>query len=75
MNDYKGIITINEGVRSGKACIRGMRITVSDVLGWLASGMSIKEILEDFDELTENDILIALKYAADKEGSTFLIAV
>ena len=75
MNDYKGIITINEGVRSGKACIRGMRITVSDVLGWLASGMSIKEILEDFDELTENDILTALKYAADKEDSTFLIAV
>ena len=63
MNDYKGIITINEGVRSGKACIRGMRITVSDVLGWLASGMSIKEILEDFDELTENDILTALKYS------------
>jgi uncharacterized protein (DUF433 family) len=75
MNDYKGIITINEGVRSGKACIRGMRITVSDVLGWLASGMSINEILDDFDELTENDILTALKYAADKEGSTFLIAV
>lgn len=63
MNDYKGIITINEGVRSGKACIRGMRITVSDVLGWLASGMSIKEILEDFDELTENHILTALKYS------------
>ena len=63
MNDYKGIITINEGVRSGKACIRGMRITVSDVLGWLASGMSINEILDDFDELTENDILTALKYS------------
>ena len=63
MNDYKGIITINEGVRSGKACIRGMRITVSDVLGWLASGMSINEIIDDFDELTENDILTALKYS------------
>ena len=63
MNDYKGIITINEGVRSGKACIRGMRITVSDILGWLASGMSINEIIDDFDELTENDILTALKYS------------
>jgi uncharacterized protein (DUF433 family) len=63
MIDYKGIITINEGVRSGKACIRGMRITVSDVLGWLASGMSINEIIDDFDELTENDILTALKYS------------
>ena len=63
MNDYKGIITINEGVRSGKACIRGMRITVSDVLGWLASGMSINEIIDDFDELTENDIITALKYS------------
>jgi uncharacterized protein (DUF433 family) len=63
MNDYKGIITINEGVRSGKACIRGMRITVSDVLGWLASGMTINEIIDDFDELTENDILAALKYS------------
>jgi uncharacterized protein (DUF433 family) len=63
MNDYKGIITINEGVRSGKACIRGMRITVSDVLGWLASGMTINEIIDDFDELTENDILTALKYS------------
>jgi uncharacterized protein (DUF433 family) len=63
MNDYKGIITINEGVRSGKACIRGMRITVSDILGWLASGMTINEIIDDFDELTENDILTALKYS------------
>ena len=63
MNDYKGIITINEGVRSGKACIRGMRITVSDVLGWLASGKTINEIIDDFDELTENDILTALKYS------------
>ena len=63
MNDYKGIITINEGVRSGKACIRGMRITVSDILGWLASGMSINEIIDDFDELTENDIITALKYS------------
>jgi uncharacterized protein (DUF433 family) len=63
MNDYKGIITINEGIRSGKASIRGMRITVSDVLGWLASGMTINEIIDDFDELTENDILTALKYS------------
>lgn len=65
MKDYKHIITIEPGKRGGKPCIRGMRITVSDILGWLASGMSIQEILHDFDELTEGDIYVALSYAAD----------
>ena len=51
----------------GKPCIRGMRITVGDVLGWLAAGMSGAEIIEDFPELTETDILACLAFAADKE--------
>jgi uncharacterized protein (DUF433 family) len=72
--DYHTIITIEEGKRSGKPCIRGLRITVYDVLSWLASGMSIDEILEDFPELTLNDILACFAYAADKEKHTLLIA-
>ena len=52
MTDYKNIVTIEPGKRGGKPCIRGMRITVGDILGWLAAGMSIKEILHDFEELT-----------------------
>ena len=64
---YKEIITIEPGKRSGKPCIRGMRITVGDVLGWLAAGMTHQEILEDFPELTNNDILACLDYAAQKE--------
>lgn len=75
MIDYKKIITIEPGKRGGKPCIRGMRITVSDILGWLASGMSIQEILTDFDELIENDIYAALSYAADRENKTYQIAV
>ena len=62
MLDYKQVITIEPDKRGGKPCIRGMRITVNDILGWLASGMTIQEILIDFDELTENDILTALNY-------------
>ena len=66
MVDYKQVITIEPGKRGGKPCIRGMRITVSDILGWLASGMTIKEILADYDELTENDIFATLSYAANR---------
>jgi uncharacterized protein (DUF433 family) len=65
--DYTKIITIEPGKRSGKPCIRGMRITVSDVLEYLASGMSIQEILEDFPELTEEDIRACLAFAAVRE--------
>lgn len=61
---YKDIITIEAGKRSGKPCIRGMRITVEDVLRYLASDMSFEEILEDFPELTKQDLLIALEFAA-----------
>jgi uncharacterized protein (DUF433 family) len=75
MVDYKNIITIEPGKRGGKPCIRGLRITVSDVLSWLASGMSIQDILIDFDELTENDIYAALSFAADRESKTLKSAV
>lgn len=75
MIDYKQIITIEPGKRGGKPCIRGMRITVSDILGWLASGMTIQDILTDFDELVEDDIYAALSYAADRENKIYQIAV
>ncbi len=75
MTDYKKVITIEPGKRGGKPCIRGMRITVNDILGWLASGISIQDILNDFDELTENDIYATLSYAADRENKIYQIAV
>jgi len=65
--DYKAIIKINPHKRFGKPCIRDTRITVYDVLGWLAAGMSNTEILEDFPELNLEDIRACLYYAADKE--------
>ena len=74
MTDYKEIITIEPGKRAGKPCIRGMRITVGDVLGWLASGMTIQEILSDYDELRHEDIYAVLSYAADRENKTVQIA-
>lgn len=67
MVDYRKIITIEPGKRSGQPCIRGMRITVGDILGWLASGMSVPEILEEYDELTAEDISAALLFAAERE--------
>ncbi len=65
--NYRDIITIEPGKRSGKPCIRGMRITVYDVLEYLASGMTHEEILDDFPYLTKEDILACLAYAADRE--------
>jgi uncharacterized protein (DUF433 family) len=65
--DYNHIITIEPGKRSGKPCIRGMRITVSDVLGYLAAGMSEDEVLADFPYLTREDIRACLAFAADRE--------
>jgi uncharacterized protein (DUF433 family) len=64
---YREIITMDPGKRAGRPCIRHMRIGVGDVLGWLAAGMSHKEILGDYPELTEEDILACLAYAADRE--------
>ncbi len=65
--DYSQIITMEAGKRSGKPCIRGLRVTVADVLGYLASGMTHQEILRDFPYLNENDILASLAFAADRE--------
>lgn len=67
MKHYSEIITIDTNTRFGKPCIRGMRISVFDVLSWLASGMSANEILEDYPELTKEDLLAVLAYAADRE--------
>lgn len=68
MNDsYRNIVTQEPGHRGGRPCIRGMRIAVADILGWLASGMSHAEVLADYPELTEEDIRAALAYAADRE--------
>lgn len=65
--DYSEIITIEPGKRSGKPCVRGMRITVTDVLEYLASGMTEAGIIEDFPELTIDDIRACLAFAADRE--------
>ena len=67
MIDYKQIIKRNADIRFGKPCVKGTRIAVYDVLGWLAAGMTYNEIIEDFPELTEPDILACLAFAADKE--------
>jgi len=65
--DYRKIITIEPGKRSGKPCIRGLRITVYDVLDYLAAGMSEDKILEDFPDMTREDIRACLAFAADRE--------
>lgn len=70
---YKDIITIEPGKRGGKPCIRGMRITVYDVLEYLASGMTQQEILDDFPYLTKEDILACLSFAAQRER--YMLAV
>lgn len=67
--NYKGIITIEPGKRGGQPTIRGMRITVYDVLKMLASGMSTRKILNDFPELTKDDIQAVLSYASEREHS------
>jgi uncharacterized protein (DUF433 family) len=69
--NYEHIITVEPGKRSGKPCIRGMRITVYDVLEYLASGMTEDEILADFSELTREDIKACLAFAADRERKLF----
>lgn len=64
---YQQIVTIQAGKRGGRPCVRGMRIAVADVLGWLAAGMSHEQIIDDFPELTEEEILACLAFAADQE--------
>jgi uncharacterized protein (DUF433 family) len=74
MTNHRGVITVEPGKRGGRACVRGLRIAVADVLGWLAAGMSHAEILSDFPDLTEADILACLAYAADRESRTMRAA-
>jgi uncharacterized protein (DUF433 family) len=71
---YKNIITIEQGKRSGKPCIRNLRITVYDVLEYLASGMTTEEIIKDFPELNKEDILACLSFAADRERKSVILA-
>jgi uncharacterized protein (DUF433 family) len=66
--DYRKLITIEPGKRGGKPCIRGLRITVYDVLAYLASGMSEDDILRDFPDLTREDIRACLAFAADRSS-------
>lgn len=72
--NYHNIITLEPGKRGGQPTIRGMRITVYDVLKMLASGMSKEQVLDDFPELTRDDIQAVLSYASDREHSVHAIA-
>ena len=69
---YQDRITIEPGKRGGRPCIRGLRITVYDVLSYLAAGMTTDEVLADFPDLTRDDILACLSYAADRERQTLI---
>ena len=67
MIEYRNYIKINPNKRFGKPCVRDTRISVYDVLSWLSSGMDFNDIIDDFPELTKEDIRACLAYAADKE--------
>jgi uncharacterized protein (DUF433 family) len=67
MTDYKHIISIDPAIRFGRPCIKGTRISVYDVLSWLASGMSVADIIIDYPELSEVQVQACLSYAADRE--------
>lgn len=71
--DYRTIITLDPGKRGGRPCIRGLRMTVYDVLDYLASGMKQEEILRDFPDLTAEDIQACLAFAADRERQLLAI--
>jgi uncharacterized protein (DUF433 family) len=73
--NYQNIITIEPGKRSGKPCIRGMRIAVHDILEYLAGGMTEAEILEDFSELNAEDIKACLDFAADREKKLLVVSL
>jgi uncharacterized protein (DUF433 family) len=73
--DYRQYITINPEVRSGKPCVKGTRITVGDVLGYFASGMSEKQVLDDFPELSHDSILACFAYAAAAQEGTQSVVV
>ena len=72
--DYRSRITIEPGKRGGQSCLRGLRITVYDVLGYLAAGMTVDEVLADFPSLERDDVLAAIAYAADRERVTVVAA-
>ncbi len=71
--DYREYIEINPTIRFGKPCLKGTRISVYDVLSWLASGMSFEDILSDFPQLTKDQILACLGYSADKERKATVV--
>ncbi|NJK65542.1 MAG: DUF433 domain-containing protein [Microcoleus sp. CSU_2_2] len=73
--EYNQIITIEPGKRSGKPCIRGMRITVYDIVEYLAGGMTEAEVLEDFSELISQDIKACLAFAADRDRKLFVASI
>jgi len=74
MDELLSYISIDPDIRSGKPCIKGTRITVGDILQWLASGMSFTEILDDFPLLKEEHIRAALAFAANREAYTKIVA-
>lgn len=71
--DYMRLITIEPGKRSGKPCIRGLRITVTDILEYLAAGMTVDEVLADFPDLTLEDVRACLAFAADRERRLYVV--
>ena len=74
MNNWQNLISINPDIRFGKPTITGTRICLSDILSWLAQGMSMEEIILDFPELKKEDILAALAFATNRENITKIIA-
>lgn len=70
---YRDRITLEPGKRGGKPCVRGLRITVYDVLSWLASGMTVSQIINDYPELETDDIMACLAFAADREHRLVVI--
>ena len=70
---YRDVITIEPGKRGGRACVRGLRIAVHDILSYLAAGMTVDEVVEDFPMLTREDVLACLAYAADRERQSLVV--
>jgi len=70
--NYHNLITLEPGKRGGKPCVRGLRITVGDVLGWIAAGMTWSEITDDYPDLTDDDIRACLACAADRERHSLI---
>jgi uncharacterized protein (DUF433 family) len=73
MKNYRELISINPNIRFGKPCIKNTRISVGDILGWLAAGMTYDEIIEDFPELSIESIRAALAFAAEREESIKIV--